>query len=321
MGTCSRQLLTVGYSLGSGSAGLGKEKPMPEQLNPRVRVIACTQFLGVPDELLPELPPEAAAAGLENPINIRGERYSVIRAKDQDTGTDAARLIECAGRNCCDSYGVGRGSEDYHKNVKSQFHGSITEHAWLTFYTDQISRGLTHELVRHRIGVAISQRSTRYVDESESPWIWHPLIFAALEWLRENPQPRVPPYTWYVAQMEGAEKTARQAYSSLCALVQDYLTDVRKVDKRTARKQARGAARGALGNALNTAVVWSTNVRNFRNVMDQRASEHADAEIRVWANTAFEAAFSYWEEWLNDYNRVECPDGIGYGLRTEFRKV
>jgi thymidylate synthase (FAD) len=52
----------------------------------------------------------------------------------------------------------------------------VLEHAQFTFFITGVSRGLTHELVRHRVGVAISQRSTRYVDEDESPWILHPLL-------------------------------------------------------------------------------------------------------------------------------------------------
>jgi hypothetical protein len=45
------------------------------------------------------------------------------------------------------------------------------------------SRGFTHEQVRHRF--AISQRSTRYVDEDGSPYIMHPLVAAYLA-IRES---------------------------------------------------------------------------------------------------------------------------------------
>ena len=39
-----------------------------------------------------------------------------------------------------------------------------------------VSRSLTHELVRHRAGFAYSQRSQRFVDESDSPFVVPPAI-------------------------------------------------------------------------------------------------------------------------------------------------
>ena len=50
------------------------------------------------------------------------------------------------------------------------------EQKWISFYFGEVSRGFSHELVRHKWHTAVSQRSTRYVDESESDWAWHPLL-------------------------------------------------------------------------------------------------------------------------------------------------
>lgn len=119
---------------------------------PIVKLIARPSFVLMPGEL----------------------QHPDMHTKLQDIGTDAERLIECAGRTCYDSYGKGRSSTDYHANILKVGHESVMEHASFSFFITNVSRGLTNELVRHRAGVAISQRSTRYVDESESDWCLHP---------------------------------------------------------------------------------------------------------------------------------------------------
>lgn len=252
---------------------------------PTAKVIAYTCFVGVPEEL--------QGSGV---------------AANQDQGTDAERLVECAGRTCYDSYGRGRASTDYHRHILEVGHGSVLEHASLSFFLSGLSRGCTHELIRHRVGTAISQRSTRYVDESAAGYAWHPLIYAALR----KDGPGIP--------LRREKEQDQRLYDALVKLVQEHLESL-GVDPQTARKQARGAARGALGNALETELVWTANLRALRNVIEQRASRHADAEIRLLANALYEAALPYCPAYLSDYKRRECPDGIGYELVTEHLKV
>lgn len=253
-------------------------------MNPIVKVIGYTKFIGVPDELFDEK----------------------LESKNQDKGSDLARLIECAGRTCYDSYGVGRPSSEYHEHIKVVGHGSVSEHAVINFYLDNISRGCTHELVRHRSGCAISQRSTRYVDESGSEWALHPLIHYIADELGE--------------EINKVIDSNKFIYDKIVQSLQDILIQ-KGVDKFTARKQARGAARGMLGNALSTSLVWSANIRALRNCIEQRASPHADAEIRVLFNKIYEESVKICPEYFDDYEKVECPDGIGYGLITKFRKI
>jgi thymidylate synthase (FAD) len=295
---------------------------------PIVRVIGYTKFLGVPVDLLPAASGEGV--GVVNDVAFIADGQSKIAAKGQDKGSELARLIECAGRTCYDSYGVGRPSAEYHDHIKEVGHGSVTEHAVINFYLDNISRGCTHELVRHRAGCAISQRSTRYVDESGSPWILHPL----LEKLMDETAP-VTPMTATEAPKDkhgndadiklrlavnGSVDIAKATYDSIVEALQGYMI-AKGVDKFTARKQARGAARGLLGNALCTSMVWSANIRALRTVIEQRANPAADAEIRVLANRLYEEASKVCPEYFSDYEKVECPDGIGYGLVTKFRKI
>lgn len=260
---------------------------------PIVNVIGYTNFFGVPYSLLP----------------INGDAQ--VKSRGQDTGSMLARIIECAGRTCYDSYGIGRNSQEYHKHIKEVGHGSVLEHASINFYLDNISRGCTHELVRHRAGCAISQRSTRYVDEEDSPWALHPLI---TKYISETGDKHTS--DWVDLHIDRASK----GYASIVRNIEQWLTD-KGIDKLTARKQARGAARGMLGNALCTSMVWTANIRALRNAIEQRASPHADAEIRVLFNAIYEECMKYCPEYFDDYEKTECPDGIGYGLTTKYRKV
>jgi thymidylate synthase (FAD) len=266
-----------------------------------VRVIAFTSFVGVPPELLP--------GGVESRADL-----AAIAAAGQDQGTEAERLVECAGRTCYDSYGKGRPSRDYHQHIMDVDHGSVTEHATLSFFLSGISRGCTHELVRHRVGVAISQRSTRYVDENASDWALHPLMTRYFEKEQVRRASNGEPVELTLKQQANhVVSTAKRAYAVVVqALEADLIAS--GTDKFTARKQARGAARGLLGNALSTEMVWTCNIRALKGILAQRANRHADAEIRLLANALYEAALPYWPTYLGRYLKRECPDGIGFEL-------
>jgi thymidylate synthase (FAD) len=197
---------------------------------------------------------------------------------DQLQGTDAEKLVETAGRVCYDSFGKGRNSGDYHQHILDVDHGSVTEHAQFTFRIRGISRALSHELVRHRVGVAISQRSTRYVDESETPWALHPALRAYLADSAVDTAERAR----VMSSVSVALNAARATYNVVEMALTGWLAG-KTGDKLAARKQARGAARFYLGNGLETEMVWSANVRALRHVIFMRGGNAADAEIRELA--------------------------------------
>ncbi len=74
--------------------------------------------------------------------------------------------IEEAGRTCYQSKKAPITLETAKKFVRmliKRGHESVIEHSYLTVRFNNVSRGSTHELVRHRL-TAISQESTRFVD-------------------------------------------------------------------------------------------------------------------------------------------------------------
>lgn len=178
------------------------------------------------------------------------------------------------------------------------------EEKWISVYMSG-SRGFSHELVRHGDRTAISQRSTRFVDESESPWIDHPLVQEfmkeASNYDRESMR----------VTINEVEDPAKSAYEYMVEKLQPWLVS-KGVDKLTARKQARGAARGYLGNALQTEVIFSASVGQWKRMLRMRACAAADAEIRAVFVQALAALQT--SSYKGDFERfklVPSPDGMG----------
>ena len=179
--------------------------------------------------------------------------------------TDGERLAEFAGRVCYMSQHnpAKRSTREYLENIKKQGHGSVLEHSNYTVLLEGVSRSLTHELVRHRAGFAYSQLSQRYVDESEASFVVPPAVAGddALE------------AVWR-AQVEEAQR----AYVSLVERLMERYGWV--ADRVHRRKMAREAARAVLPNATETKIVVTANARAWRTMLELRASEGAELEIR-----------------------------------------
>ena len=196
---------------------------------------------------------------------------------DQDQGTDAERLIEAAGRVCYDSYGKGRNSEQYHEHLEEVGHGSVTEHACWSFLLSGVSRGLTHELVRHRVGVAYAQRSTRYVDESDAAWIVPPLFRECEEDGSEVAELRA----MARIQFDGIRKLASEGYKVLTDLGEKIMAiSAPNMSAGDRRKVVRGAARSVLGTNVGTQIIFTANLRALLHICLMRCVRFAEAEIR-----------------------------------------
>ncbi len=235
---------------------------------------------------------------------------------DQLLGPDAQKLIETAGRICYDSFGgKARSSGAFAQHLQEVGHLNPTYHANFSFFISGVSRGFSHEFVRHHVGCSPSQRSTRYCNESDSPWIPHPLLKEIFSIERET----------YVVEGSTADPmkigSLEDEWDGVIQIAQRFyrravdrgerLLEGRGVDKLTARKQARGAARGALGNALETEMIWTGNVEAIRHAIVMRGNGAADAEIRAVAVRLLEIMVAELPVYFNDFVVSPSPDGIG----------
>lgn len=226
----------------------------------------------------------------------------------QDIG-DAEQIIKMAGQTCYLSYGTGRTKNadhaTYFRNLIEQNHTSVLEHASFTFLVYGISRSLTHELVRHRVGVSFSQVSQRYVGPERLRFVMRPeyagvpeLEYAFESWIEASVRE-------YISRRHSIESFT-------------YMQPIPQADSRAARMQKmelqkamNQAARGCLPNETEAPLVVTFNVQSFRHFLYRRGNPHAEPEIRLLAQRLFEFAKKVVPASLQDCQISESPDGFG----------
>lgn len=140
-------------------------------------------------------------------------------------------------------------AESLVKKLMSMGHQSPLEHIAFTFAIDGVSRALSHQLVRHRIGVSYSQKSQRYVKEKGA-----------------NAQFVIPPTI--------AERPELKAkFEQACA-------DIMDVYDALAAEVPAEDARYILPNANVTNLVVTMNARSLLHFFELRCCQRAQWEIR-----------------------------------------
>ena len=210
-------------------------------------------------------------------------------------GTDGQTLIEFAGRICYESYEPGlnpnvtrirEDPSDYFKNILTRGDGSIIEHSYCSFAILNVSRVCTHEIVRHRVGTAISQESLRYVRPPEIKF-WIP------DELHEEQR----------HAMERAVDDAERAYREL---EQKIPWEKLSMDQ---KKRLTSALRRVLPDGLATNLIWTANHRTLRWVIEMRTDPAAEVEIRMVFNQIAEICKKDYPYLYSDFVVTELPDG------------
>ena len=189
-----------------------------------------------------------------------------------DGGTDADVLTEFAGKSCYMSFDKnlnlnlskvgGRPNSAYIQDgIIGNKHGSVLEHSSVTFFLTNVSRVVTHELVRHRAGTAFSQTSGRYVRSDEID-MYLPDELAV--------------YPEAVAVFQRANE---QMEDNLAELVK--VTGIETMTNFGLKKRLTSAFRRILGNGQANHIVMTGNHRAWRHIIEMRTSVHAEEEIRV----------------------------------------
>lgn len=186
--------------------------------------------------------------------------------------SDAEKLIEVAGKSCYMSFStdlnrnltrVGtRNNRDYiQEQIIATRHGSVLEHVSVNFAFVDVSRVLTHELVRHRPGTAFSQVSGRFVRTDE-------LAYYVPSVIKENEEADAIFYNAF-ATMEKWMKQLAQAY------------DIDNMKDMTMKKVLTSAFRRLIGNGQGNHIIFSANHRTLRHLIEVRTAKSAEEEIRI----------------------------------------
>ncbi|MDP3975029.1 MAG: FAD-dependent thymidylate synthase [Candidatus Jorgensenbacteria bacterium] len=216
-----------------------------------------------------------------------------------DAPTDAERIVEVMGRLCYRSFkpGLNRNitkirehNDEYVGNILSVKHGSVIEHPVFNFIFADVSRVFTHELVRHRAGVAISQESLRFV-RLDDLGQWLPTVIREDETAMEI-------FTKTFEHLEGLQKK---------------LADHFQLDAEgkpfALKKIITSAMRRIAPIGLATTIGWSANTRALRWVLEMRTHESAEEEIRVVFGMVGEIVCMRYPNLFGDFE-VEKVNGL-----------
>jgi len=203
---------------------------------------------------------------------------------DVDDDFALERMIEFGGRHCYRAWTAGRDRGAYIRNIIEMEHGSVLEHSSVNFAIQGVSRSLSLELVRHRVGVAISQESQRYVDASDIQFVVPPIVSYLAGGAFSNADE--------ITEFKRACERARAAYITLQQSIVEEIGRRGKSLKDTTvvTKRANEAARAHLPNSCETRLLWTPNMRLLRHVLWLRGGNGADLEIRRLSLEMFQQA-------------------------------
>lgn len=185
-----------------------------------------------------------------------------VEILDNINGAEMLRRIELAGRVCYKSEEkITDGSaEKFVKAIIKRGHESVLEHEKITvrFVCD---RGVTHEIVRHRIA-SYSQESSRYCNYSPDGKMGGITFIEPCFW-----EPGAYKYNVWKAAMDAA------AYA-YCSLLANGATPEE--------------ARSVLPNSLKTELVMTADLREWRHFFKLRCDKAAHPQMREVANMLLE---------------------------------
>lgn len=253
-------------------------------------------------------------------ISVPRLRWHEVRRYLQDVGGDAEdwadrvqrtipdgeALVELGGRLCYRSWEPGlnanvtmvrKDSTEYLGNILQSGHGSVTEHANYSFILHDVSRVLTHEMVRHRAGVAVSQESMRFVRLDDLPF-WFP------DWSREDP-----------ALMDRALKIITDAEDFQLWMAEHFGLDDPGVPF-AEKKHKTSFMRRFAPHGVATGMLVTINVRALRHIIYMRSAIHAEEEIRIVADQIARLALEATPNLMQDYDVNENGEWV-----PDFMKV
>lgn len=201
-----------------------------------------------------------------------------------DSKNDHEVLTEIAGKSCYMSFDTslnsnltmvnGRKNEKYiQEGIIAAKHGSVLEHCTVSFMITDVSRVVTHELVRHGVGTAFSQLSGRFVSTEE-------LCYFLPSDIAKSPAAAKALHEAFEAQ----EKTAAYLRNALLPEGSPF----------SLKKKITSAIRRIFGNGATNQIMVTGNHRAWRNIIEQRVQPAAEEEIRVIiADIARQLQFMY----------------------------
>lgn len=202
---------------------------------------------------------------------------------DEETVRDPALLVALAAKQCYMAFQPGlnpnvnkvrKDMVEYLDNVLKQRHGSVIEHATFTFAVNGCSRVFTGEINRHRAGVAISERSMRYIRYTEKDIsFWMPECFRETESDDTQIKNKKEQSRNLLTEMFTSQGNAMEQFAEIWK---------EELDPKSTfhlKKVLTSAFRRCVGMGIATGGVWTLNLRALRHTIALRTDPSAEEEI------------------------------------------
>lgn len=219
---------------------------------------------------------------------------------------DGDSLVEFGGRLCYRSWVPGANAnvtkiredpKQYLGNILKSGHGSVTEHANYSFIFDDVSRVFTHEVVRHRAGVAVSQESMRFVRLTDIPF-WFP------KWALDDEELM----TRNINLLNEMER--HQVW-----MADHFGLDDEGIDF-SEKKHKTSFMRRFAPDGVATGMLCTINVRAMRHIVYMRTALGAEEEIRLVMDDVAKLGLEVTPNLMQDYTPNENQEWI-----PEFLKI
>lgn len=232
-----------------------------------------------------------------------------VDALEKGLISDGGLLSKFSGQMCYLSLGELRTShaeaDKYFANIMGQGHGSITEHVNYTFLWWGMDRAVTHELVRHRAGMAYSQVSQRYVGLDKIRFCMPFEVLDDAEMFNEALDDMAYDYERYGRWIENFTRKFPLQEGE------------RKTDW---RKRLQSVSRRVLPSWVEAPIVVTGNVRAWRHILAMRCSKAADVAIRRPAISVLKLLQGTAPELFADFEMTQLPDG-STGAASKYYKI
>lgn len=183
---------------------------------------------------------------------------------------DAERAIEAAGRTCYRSEKkiTADSADQFIRTILYNGHLSVLEHAFMTVRFSNVSRGFSHEIVRHRLA-SFSQESTRYVKQNDLNIVLPPH--------KDATQNISVPYINHTISLNQVCEIYEAVYNELL----------------NAHWKAEDA-RQFLPIGLTTEIVMTANFREWMHIFELRCHKRAHWEIRTVMRQLLTECINHW---------------------------
>lgn len=204
--------------------------------------------------------------------------------------TDNELLAELAGRKCYNSWGAKGAPRPNDAYLRSMWEGRIPHrstgyHPHMSFFIADVSRRVSHELIRNYVGHAKdeegapSQESTRYTD--------HPGSYIA--------PPRI---VGDATELSLFQESMQRGYDEYLDFQKRQIEAFRSKNgappKGMDRKRIFEAASHYLHHSCSTSFIWTTNPMALQKLFEERVDAAADLEFQRFARVWRDVSLKHW---------------------------